>query len=107
MAAVGPSETLILSECKTKVKRKTAAPALDADVVANQKRRENKSKGGASSGGEVDGELVKKLIEEAADKAIKERLVYKIGGLATDLKWTAIKERLVYKIRGLATDLKW
>lgn len=78
---------LIISDDKKKVKRKTAPPALDDDVAKRSKREPRGSKGG-----DVDGEALKKAIAEKAQKACKDRSVFKLTGLPKGLGWTEIKD---------------
>lgn len=87
MEAMVASEELIISEDKKKVKRKTAPPALDKDVQQRAKRERNVVKGG-----DVDGGELKKLIEAKAEKACKDRIVYKVTGLPEGVSWADIKD---------------
>jgi len=86
MEALVASEELVISEDKKKVKRKTPPPTLDEDVQKRTKRDRT------IKGGDVDGAELKKLIESKAQKACKDRIVYKVTGLPEGVSWADIKD---------------
>lgn len=88
--ALAASEQLTIGEDKSKIKRNTAAPPLDADVAKRAQQRDNKSaKSDANVGGE---EAMKAAIDEKAEEAVQKRHVFKVAGVPEGVKWTEIKD---------------
>jgi hypothetical protein len=89
MEALKASEVLVVSDCATKVKRKTAPPQLDADVAKRAQQREKRA-----AAQEDTSEDMQKAIEEKAAKACQERIVYKVCGVPEGVTWAEIKDAM-------------
>merc|ERR1711935_36563 len=83
VAAIAASETVEVSEDKTKIRKVGAVPTLDEDVAARAKARNTTSL-----------EDMTAMIAKVAEDAAKDRVVYKLTGLPAGCRWMDIKDAL-------------